>query len=97
MSQMELAALLGFEDDGQISRHECSRSLPTLIVALSYELIFGVPVSALFPGIRDHLKQRIEQRIAEMERELQQKKLKGSRGARLVRKLEWCWERKRPK
>src|SRR5205085_1827135 len=69
LSQRELARLLGYTDEGAISRHEQSQTFPPLFIAISYEIIFKAPVSTLFPGIHVTLREEIENRLSELEHE----------------------------
>ena len=96
LSQREIAQLLGYPDQEPVSRHERSRSVPPLIIALSYQAIFRVPVADLFPGHYETTKQRIEERLANMEHDLQQRSAKDRDAAMIARKLEWMWERNNP-
>src|SRR5947207_15870342 len=58
-TQKQVAQLLGHRDTSMISHYEHGRSLPPLPVALSREIILGVPVAFLFPGMHDDLRKRI--------------------------------------
>ncbi len=51
LSQERLGKLLGYPDEGPVSRHERLRSVPPLRIALGYQAIFQIPVSELFPGV----------------------------------------------
>ncbi|HVB35589.1 MAG TPA: hypothetical protein VNJ52_14635 [Patescibacteria group bacterium] len=70
--------------------------MPPLRIALSYQAIFRVPVSDLFPGAYETTRQAIEERLARMESTLQQCSAKGRNAAMIARKLEWMWERQNP-
>lgn len=94
LSQERLGNLLGYPDEGPVSRHERLRSTPPLRTALGYEAIFQIPVSELFPGVYERIKQDVEQRLAELERTLQRSKVKGREATKIARTLEWLWERK---
>jgi hypothetical protein len=63
------------------------------MIALSYQAIFQVPVSDLFPGAYEATKQVIEERLAKMKDDLHQCSAKGRSAAMIARKLEWMWER----
>lgn len=91
LSQSELGRLIGYGGKGSVSRHEKSLALPPLATALCYEAIFGVPVSDLFPGLKLTVRQAVEDRISEFERELQTSSgvLNGQ-----ARKLAWLDERR---
>jgi hypothetical protein len=96
LSQRELSALLGYTDEGQVSRHERLGTVPHLLTALSYQAIFCVAIAELFPGFYEVVKQGIEERLAKMEEELQGSTAKGRKAAAIARKLEWLWERRNP-
>src|SRR5216683_5217015 len=53
LTQREVAFLIGCRDGAQISRYEKRRRLPPLETALAWEVVFGVPVSELFAGMRE--------------------------------------------
>lgn len=93
MSQKRLGKLLGYPDDGPVSRHERLCSVPPLRIALGYQAIFQIPVSELFPGVYERIKQDMEERLAELEKVLQQSNAKGGDATRIARTLEWLWER----
>lgn len=94
LSQRELANLLGFLSEIQISRHERSVTIPGLLIALGYEVIFRAPISEVFPGLYQAVETGIEERLANMENELHQSTSKGRKAATIARKLEWLWERR---
>lgn len=96
-SQRELAAVLGFLTEIQVSRHERSVTIPGLMIALGYEAIFRAPISEIFPGLYRAVEAGIEDRLEDMENELQQSTVKGRKAASIARKLEWLWERKNVK
>ena len=93
LSQERLGKLLGYPDEGPVSRHERLRSVPPLRIALGYQAIFQIPVSELFPGVYERIRQDVEERLAELERTLQQSSAKGRDATRIARTLEWLWER----
>lgn len=94
LSQRELASILGFLSEIQISRHERSVTIPGLLIALGYEAIFRAPISEIFPGLYQTVEASIEERLAEMEKNLQQSTTKGRKASSIARKLEWLWERR---
>ena len=93
LNQMELARILDLHK-AQVSRHERAGIEPPLIVVLSYEAVFGVPVQDLYPRLYAVVKRGIEERLATLESELQQMSVKGRRATAIARKLEWLNERK---
>ena len=94
LSQSELASILGLVTELQISRHERSLTLPQFLTAISYEIVFQVPISELFPGLYETVRQNIDGRLFELEERLQESCTKGRKAAFIARKLEWIWERK---
>jgi hypothetical protein len=63
------------------------------MIALGYQAIFHVPVSDLFPGAYETMKEAIEERLMKMKEDLHQSSAKGRSAAMIARKLEWIWER----
>lgn len=92
LNQEELGKILGYRNEGQVSRHERLGSLPPLLIALGYEAVFRVPLSEIFPGLRDAVEQGIETRLAAFEEELQQHSGKGRSAPIIAHKLEWLTE-----
>ena len=86
--------MLGYLDEVPISRHEQLSALPSLMVALGYEIVFQVPISEIYAGLRDAIEQDIEERLSELERGLQERSGKDRYAAATARKLEWLAERK---
>jgi DNA-binding XRE family transcriptional regulator len=70
LSQRELGKILGYTKV-TIFRHEHVIALPPLLTALRYEVLFSVPVSTLFAGMREAIRDEIEERLAELEEDLQ--------------------------
>lgn len=96
LSQKELGHILGFRSGAPTSRHERSDAVPDLLTAFGYEAIFRVPISELFPGLYQAVEVGIEERLAEIEDELQQSTAKGREAVPVARKLEFFCERKNP-
>jgi transcriptional regulator with XRE-family HTH domain len=96
LSQSELASILGLVTELQISRHERSLTLPLFLTAISYEIVFQVPIAELFPGLYETVRQNIDERLSELEGRLHESSAKGRRAEFIARKLEWMWERRNP-
>jgi len=96
LSQRELAQIVGSLTDIPVSRHERSVTVPALLIALSYEVIFHVPISEIFPGLYQIVATGIEERLASLESDLQTSTAKGLQAASIARKLEFFWERNNP-
>lgn len=92
LSSKELGVLLGY-DETAILRHEKFQSTPSLLMALSYEVIFGVSISELFAGLRESVAQDVEGRIAQFKQILEEESGHGPRATIVARKLEWIYER----
>jgi len=98
LSQSELGALLGYPSDVTISRHELSRSLPPLFIALCYEVVFQIPVSHIFIGLRDQAEQHVEKRLLRFEADLESLRSKQiTVPSELAQKLMWLADRRNSK
>jgi DNA-binding XRE family transcriptional regulator len=73
LTQRELARIVDYRTKVSVSRHERVMALPPLLAALGYEVLFSVPVSELFAGMRDAVEQTVEERLTELEQELLRK------------------------
>lgn len=96
LSQRELAHIVGYVTQAPVSEHERSVTIPALLIALSYEVVFRVPLSELFPALYRTVEVDIEEQLTKIESELQQSNATGRRAAYVARKLEWLWERRNP-
>lgn len=94
LSQRELACLLGLDDEGSVSRHERGITVPPLRIALSYELIFRVPTSELFPSFYEIVEQEIEAQLELFEAVLGEKSSKDGNAAATALKLQFLATRK---
>jgi DNA-binding XRE family transcriptional regulator len=94
LSQRELGRVLGYGSEDAVARHERFRSLPPFLIGLGYEIVFQLPVSEIFPGLKQTLAFGIEQRLTEFETELRMQADTGSGNATVARKLEWLSERR---
>jgi len=94
LSQRELGLLVGYVNEGQVRRHEGSRSTPPLLIALGYEFIFETPVSAIFVGFRssvaDAIGQNLEEFKTDFTRRMEGRRLSGA----ALQKLQWLTERR---
>jgi DNA-binding XRE family transcriptional regulator len=96
LSQREIGEVLGYFTQGPVTRHEDGRRLPSLRIAIGYELIFRLPVSEIFTGTRDEVRAIIEARLAELEERLGQHSARDRNAMAIARKLTWLYERKKP-
>lgn len=88
LSQREVAYLLGWETEAQLSRYERRRVLPRLETVLACQAIFGAPISELFPGPYETIAAAVKRRAQRLASELQTNP--GKCHQRLVsHKLQW--------
>ena len=92
LSQRELGILVGYEGEGQISRHERFHSVPPFMIAVAYEVVFKRPIAEIFPGLRQTVESEVEQRLDELQAALGRKTGRGRYAATTARKLEWITE-----
>lgn len=93
LSQRDLGVILGYENEWQVSRHERSKAVPPLLVALAYEAIFGEPVSAIFAGFRLSAADMIEMNLESFKTEMA-RRLDARVGSKTeIQKLQWLEQR----
>lgn len=93
-TQRDLAQLLGYGDEGPVSRQERGVIVPSLRMALAYEAIFRAPVSELFPSVYQTVERKIEAQLARFESRLGKKSAKDRNAAATAQKLQFMWARK---
>lgn len=96
LSQRELGSILGYVNEGQVGRHERSKTVPPLIAALTYEVVFQVAVTELFPGLHEEVTRMTEGNLEAFEAELQQRSGKGRGANETAQKLVWLKQRRVP-
>jgi DNA-binding XRE family transcriptional regulator len=89
-----LAGVIGFTRPSQISRYERNQDLPPLLTALAYEIMFRVPVSDLFAGVREALAVEIEKNLGELEKQLKNANTNTAYAKSRARLAEWLAERR---
>ncbi len=95
LTQRELGMLVGYSGNrGQVSKHEFTRALPSLLIAAAYEVVFCASSSQIFPGLYDVVGDAVEQNLAELEEKLRQNNGKGPHAAATAQKLEWVCKRR---
>ena len=94
LTQRELAQFLGYGTHGAVSRHERIEAVPSLVVALSYQILYQVPVSEIFAGLTETVELDIEAQLVEFESYLGAQSAVGGRADAIARKLEWLSERR---
>jgi len=63
LSQKEVAFLLGFHSDSNVSRYEAPNHRPNLEALFAFEIIYDTPARELFAGVYDETKKKIQQRL----------------------------------
>jgi DNA-binding XRE family transcriptional regulator len=94
LSQRELGQMVGYRQDGSVARHERFMALPPLQIAMSYEIVFRVPVSEIFSDLHQQLEVDLEARLEELEQELGAQTATGRNALATARKLMWLSERR---
>ena len=92
LTQRELAIVLGYSDLWQISRHERSRSWPSLRIALAYEVVFQVPLATIFQEARRSVERAVELKLNTLERNLRERGQRQTSDS-VTHKLKWLGRR----
>ena len=66
LTQREIAFLFGCKDGATLSRYERRQRVPPLRVAIACSAIYKVPVTELFPGIREQVDRDLVARIGRL-------------------------------
>ena len=96
LSRKDLAHILDLCTAAAVSRHEKSNTVPNLLTALGYQVIFRLPISELFPGLFQTVEAGIEERLTRLDEELHQRTAKGRASASVARMLEFCSSQRKP-
>ena len=59
LTQREMAHLLGSRSPATVCQYEARKREPDLRTALAYQVVFGLPVETLFPGIYREVEQEV--------------------------------------
>lgn len=73
LSQDDVAFLLGKESGSYVSRVEQNKITPDLLTAISYQIIFDIPIDRMFSGIHREIQPTLITRIAKLTNELEKK------------------------
>jgi DNA-binding XRE family transcriptional regulator len=60
LTQREMATLLGCQSSSTVCQYEGRKREPDLRTALAYQVVFGLPVEALFTGIHREVEQDVK-------------------------------------
>jgi transcriptional regulator with XRE-family HTH domain len=96
LRQRDLARIIGSVTASQVSRHERSRSLPTLLVAFGYQVAFGKPVAEIFPGFYHAVETSIGGRLEEFRRNAGGGAANNGPAMPVYRDGDWLDERENP-
>lgn len=66
LTQGDVAELLSLRNDATVSRYERRGRLPSLEIALAYEVLHGIPVAELFPGALHDARLRLRARARQL-------------------------------
>jgi transcriptional regulator with XRE-family HTH domain len=64
LSQKQVGYLLGHKSQDQIHRYEHTLIVPSLLTAIKLELIYGIPIKWLFPGLTLQARHQVQDQIA---------------------------------
>jgi transcriptional regulator with XRE-family HTH domain len=70
LTQRELAYLIGYDSDSQLSRIENGSRHPRLTEMLILELVLGLPALTVFPEIRQSVDREMSSRIRSLLRDV---------------------------
>jgi DNA-binding XRE family transcriptional regulator len=96
LSQKEVGRLLGYERSWQVGRHERSRTVPPLPVALAYQELYRAPLSAMFAGLHTAISEIVAKNVVALEEELEAQGSQGRLPRSTKQKLEWLKCRAKP-
>jgi transcriptional regulator with XRE-family HTH domain len=83
-SRRELAEIAGLLTEMQVGRHGRSNQLPSLMAALSYQAIFRIPITELFPELYETIAQGIEERLSALEHILENSSARGNKANSII-------------
>lgn len=95
LSQRELGRLIGYRNEFPVSRHERNLSVPPLLVALAYEIVFQVPVAAIFAGFQTTVAAMVATNLEEFTNRLQSTSTNRRVSKETMLKLQWLAERQK--
>ena len=70
LTQKEMAHLLGCRSPATVCQYEARKREPDLRTALAYQVVFGLSVEALFPGIHREVEQEVLIRAGRLSEQL---------------------------
>jgi DNA-binding XRE family transcriptional regulator len=94
LTQREVAIIIGASNDVQVYRHETGVTIPSFLIALRYSILYQEPISEIFPGLYESVREKLESGLDEFEQRLHQGSAKDRGANRTAQKLEWLYCRK---
>jgi DNA-binding XRE family transcriptional regulator len=94
LTQREISLLLGYRNQWQVSRHERADTIPPLLAALAYQVIFQIPVSIIFAPVHGTVAKTIERNLADFERALTELSTRNP-SRTIARKIKWLKDRRK--
>ena len=70
LTQREMAHLLGCQSSATVCQYEGRKREPDLRTALAYQVVFGMPIEELFPGIHREVEQEVLIRADRLSKQL---------------------------
>ena len=70
LTQKEMAHLLGCQSPATVCQYEARKREPDLRTAFAYQVVFGLPVDVLFPGIYREVEQEVISRASRLSEQL---------------------------
>ena len=70
LTQKEMAHLLGCQSPATVCQYEGRKREPDLRTALAYQVVFGMPIEKLFPGIHREVEQEVLSRANRLSKQL---------------------------
>lgn len=70
LTQREMAHLLGSRSPATVCQYEARKREPDLRTALAYQVVFGLTVETLFPGIYREVEQEVLSRADRLSKQL---------------------------
>ena len=70
LTQKEMAHLLGCQSPATVCQYEARKREPDLRTAFAYQVVFGVPLEELFPGIFGQVEEDVISRADRLAKQL---------------------------
>lgn len=74
LTQHEVAELVGMDTGQIVSRHEGQTRIPNFKAAIAYQIVFDVPLRALFPELYKEVEREVLERACALRDRIEQEK-----------------------